>query len=335
MREVLLFLFRAKKTAAEAHRELSNVYGDAALSETRCRDWFRRFRSGDFAVEDTQREGRPKTFADEELTALLEENHCQTQEELAAVLGVTRQAISSRLKALGMIQKEGKWIPHELKPRDIERRLVMCELLVQRHNRKGFLHRIVTGDEKWILFSNPKRKKSWGSPGHTPTSSARPNIHSSKVMLSIWWDQLGVIYYELLKPGETITAERYRKQLMSLSQALREKRSEYSSRHDKVILLHDNARPHVAQPVKNYLNTIKWDVLPHPPYSPDLAPSDFHLFRSMAHGLANQQFFSYEEIQNWLETWIASKNESFFRKGIRELPERWKKVLNNNGQYFD
>ena len=106
-------------------------------------------------------------------------------------------------------------------------------------------------------------------------------------MLCIWWDQLGVVYYELLKPNETITGALYRTQLMRLSRALKEKRAYYYSRHDKVILLHDNARPHAA-PVKIYLETLNWEVLPHPPYSPDIAPSDYYLFRSMAHGLSEQ-----------------------------------------------
>jgi len=88
------------------------------------------------------------------------------------------------------------------------------------------------------------------------------------------WDQKGLVYYELLKPGDSITGDRYRLQLIRLSRALREKRSEYEQRYDKVILLHD-ARPHVAKIVKKYLETLKWDVLPHPPYSPDIAPSDY------------------------------------------------------------
>jgi len=65
-----------------------------------------------------------------------------------------------------------------------------------------------------------------------------------------------------------------------LSCALREKRPEYEQRHDKVIL-HDNARPHVVKVVKKYLETLKWDVLPHSPYSPDIVPSDYWLFRRM------------------------------------------------------
>ncbi|KAG5322885.1 MOS1T transposase, partial [Pseudoatta argentina] len=117
-------------------------------------------------------------------------------------------------------------------------------------------------------------------------------------------------------------------------QLMSQKRPLYAQRHDKVILLHDNARPHVAKPVKTYLETLKWEVLPHPLYSPDIAPSDFHLFRSMAHGLADWRFHSYEEAQKLIDSWIASKDMSFFRRGIHVLPERWEKVVSSDGQYF-
>lgn len=53
-----------------------------------------------------------------------------------------------------MIQKQGNWVPHELRERDVEKRATMCNNLLQRHKRKGFLHRIVTGDEKWIHHDN-------------------------------------------------------------------------------------------------------------------------------------------------------------------------------------
>lgn len=154
-------------------------------------------------------------------------------------------------------------------------------------------------------------------------------------MLCIWWDQLGVIYYELLQLDETITGDLYRRQLMRFNRALQEKRPQYKDRHDKVILLHDNARPHVSKVVKTYLKTLKWEVLPHPPYSPDIAPSDFHLFRSMAHGLSEQHFDNYEMTKNWIDSFIESKDEEFFRRGIRALPERWQKVVDNDGQYFE
>ena len=95
-----------------------------------------------------------------------------------------------------------------------------------------------------------------------------------------------VIYYELLKPNEAITRERYRRRLMRLSRALREKRPQYEQRDEKVILQNEIARPHAAKPVKTYLETLKWEVLPEPSYSPDISPSDYYLLRAMEHSLA-------------------------------------------------
>ena len=122
---------------------------------------------------------------------------------------------------------------------------------------------------------------------------------------------------------------------MRLNRALREKRPQYEQRHEKVILRHDNARPHVANPVKTYLETLNWEALPHPPYSPDIAPPDYYLFRSMAHGLDDQQFRSYEDIEKWLDSWIASRDEHCYPNGIQALPKIWAKVVANDGQYFD
>ncbi|KAG5327218.1 MOS1T transposase, partial [Pseudoatta argentina] len=294
LRGILLHYFIQKKSAAEAHRILVQTYGDNALSDTTCRDWFRRFKNNDFELEDKERSGAPKKFQDKELEQLLDEDPSQTLSELGNILQVDESTVSKRLKRLGMIQKQGHWVPYELKPRTT----------ASTAEKKRFFasHRIVTGDEKWIHYDNPKRRKSWGKPGHASTSKD--------------------------------TGDRYRLQLVRLSRALKEKRPLYAQRHDKVILFHDNARPHVAKPVKTYLETLKWEVLPHPLYSPDIAPSDFHLFRSMAHGLADRRFHSYEEAQKWIDSWIASKDMSFFRRGIHVLPERWSKVVESDGKYI-
>jgi len=60
---------------------------------------------------------------------------------------------------MGIVQKQENWVFYELKSRVVERRFFICEQLIQRQQREGFLYRIVTGDEKWIFYDNPKKKK--------------------------------------------------------------------------------------------------------------------------------------------------------------------------------
>ena len=69
-------------------------------------------------------------------------------------------------------------------------------------------------------------QKSHVKPDQLAKSTAKPNIHGAKVMLCIWWDQKGVLYYKLLKPDETINGERYRTQLIRLKTTIAEKRPE-------------------------------------------------------------------------------------------------------------
>lgn len=335
LRTSLLFCFHLKKTAAEARRLIEEAYGEYALSKTTCEDWFKRFKSKDFDVRDKKRSGQPKRFEDTEMQALLNEDDTQTQEELAEALNVDRTTVSKRLKAMGKIQKCGKWVPHELTERQQEKRKIVCEMLIERYKRKSFLHRIVTSDEKWIYFENPKRKKSWVTPGQPSTSTAKPNRFGKKRMLCVWWDQKGVVYHELLKPGETVNTDRYRQQLIELSRALLQKRPEYQKRQHKVIFLHDNAPSHKAKLVQETIEALNWEVLPHAAYSPDLAPSDYHLFASMGHALKEHHFKSSEELENWVSEWFSSKEEHFFWNGIHKLPERWLKCVENDGDYFE
>ena len=135
-------------------------------------------------------------------------------------------------------------------------------------------------------------------------------------MLCVWWDQKGIVYYELLKPGETVNTARYQQQMINLAQALRVNRPEYQRLHDKVILLHDNAPTHTAEPVKKTIKDFGWETLVHPAYSPDLAPSDYYLFASLGHALAEQRFTSYENLRIWLDNWFGSKTPEFFWQGI-------------------
>ena len=115
---ILLHYFIQKKSAAEAHRNLVETYGDHALPETKLRDWFRRFKNNDFLFEDKERSSTPKKFEDEEMEALLQDEW-QAQAELAKSFGPDPTTVLKSLNALEIIQKQWHWVPHELKPWDV------------------------------------------------------------------------------------------------------------------------------------------------------------------------------------------------------------------------
>jgi len=102
LRELLIYFFNLKKSAAEAHRVLVEAYDDAALSERSC-EWFQKFKNSEFDVEDKERSEELKVWMDKDakLEALLDKDSCQTQKELALTLGVTQQTISYRFEIIG------------------------------------------------------------------------------------------------------------------------------------------------------------------------------------------------------------------------------------------
>ncbi|GFU72973.1 mariner Mos1 transposase [Trichonephila clavipes] len=205
---------------------LVEAYGGNALSCAQCYRWFEKFQNGDFDLRNEEC-GRPaKKFEDAELQALLDEDDGQTQEHLAEQLNVDQSTVSRRLKAIGKIIKVGRSVPHELMDRQQENRKLVCEMLLARYKRKSYLHRIVTGDEKWIYFKNSKRNRSYVDLEQTSKSTTRPNHFDRKTMLCIFWDQEGPIYYELLKPGGTVNTSHYKQQLLNLNDAILEKREQ-------------------------------------------------------------------------------------------------------------
>lgn len=70
----------------------------------------------------------------------------------------------------------------------------------------------------------------------------------------------------------------YRNELVSLKHALKEKRSHFEQRHDKIMLQHNNAQPRAVRGIKAYLETLHWNGLSHPTYSSDIFPSGNYFF---------------------------------------------------------
>ena len=152
-------------------------------------------------------------------------------------------------------------------------------------------------------------------------------------MLSVWCDFKGIFYFELLPRNQTINSNVYCRQLMKLDKEMKEKQRELST--SKGVIFHqDNARPHISLVTGKKLLELGWEAMPHPPYSPDLALFNYHLFRSLQNHLNGKTFDLNEAVKNELIQFFASKNQTFYESGIMKLTERWQKVIEQNGQYI-
>lgn len=111
---------------------------------------------------------------------------------------------------------------------------------------------------------------------HQTNQRNSKNLQQQKDHCYCVWDQQGVLLVEFMEPGTTITAAVYCETLRRLRRAIQNKRR--GKLTAGVVLIHDNARPHTAGATQRLLEQFGWDIFDHPPYSPDLAPCDFHLF---------------------------------------------------------
>jgi len=84
-----------------------------------------------------------------------------------------------------------------------------------------------------------------------------------------------------------------------------------------------------------HIVSLGWTVVPHPPYRPDLAPSDFHLFRLMKDGLCGQHFPSNDAIVQAVKQWATSAGADFYKRGMHALVHHWRKCIATGGDYVE
>ena len=96
---------------------------------------------------------------------------------------------------------------------------------------------------------------------------------------------------------------------------------------DGIIHLHDNARPHPANLVRDKLQKFGWETLQDPPYSSDRSPCDLHIFGDLKKDIRERRFHSDEEMQEWVRLWIRQRPTSFYKTGIDRLVSQWNKCI--------
>jgi histone-lysine N-methyltransferase SETMAR len=127
-------------------------------------------------------------------------------------------------------------------------------------------------------------------------------------LLTVFWDSQGVLLANFKKGGENMNSASYCEVLLKLWDTIRRKPPGQLARG--VLLHHDNARPNTVRATQEIIQELQWELLEHPPYSPDLVPSDFHLFGPLKKLHGGKRFADDEEVETEVRKWVRQQSKA-------------------------
>ena len=228
-----------------------------------------------------------------------------------------------------MKKVSARWVPRMLTDAQKQTRLNISKTSLELFQRDPdlFLARFVTMDETWLHHYDPETKRqsmAWKRPSSPTPKKFKTQPSAGKIMGSVFWDSQGLIMIEYLEHGATITGNVYADQIKKLRQEIIEKRRGKLAK--KVLFHQDNAPAHKSAVAMAAIQDAGFEILDHPPYSPDLAPSDFYLFPRLKEHLRGKKFE---------DDFLSTQDEDFFKKGILALEKRFLKCIDLKGDYVE
>ncbi|BFZ13360.1 hypothetical protein BsWGS_16399 [Bradybaena similaris] len=319
------------------------VYADNSLSHKAVHSWVKNFSQGRSKIVDEIRSGRAVEIATDASVQRVEEmirgDRRVTIDAVAAAIGCSHGSAYSIMHDRLKFKKVcSRWVPRQLTDEHKMNRLGLpLEHLCQYANEgEDMMNRIITGDESWVHHYQPESKRAsmqWKHPSSPCVQKFKVTPSAGKVMLTVFWDCQGVLLTNFKKKGDNVNSESYCEVLSVLRDAIRRKRPGLLTRG--VLLLHDNARPHTARLTQEKIKNLGWKILEHPPYSPDLAPSDFHLFGPLKTHLGGKHFATDAEVECEVKMWLKKQSTQFYAAGLGGLIKRWDKCINVGGNYVE
>ena len=164
----------------------------------------------------------------------------------------------------------------------------------------------------------------WRHSGSPHPKNFRVQKFAGKFLASIFWDQDNILPNDYLPKGQTINAEYYHFCWCNWRTFEGKRRGKFTN---GVLFLHDNAPAHRALATQKKLAYLGLQCLDHPPCSPDLAPSDYHLFPGLKKQLKGRHFSSDSEVIAAAETWLDGQPSEFFLSCLQKLEQRAKKRI--------
>lgn len=342
-RGVIKYLQKKGLTPKDIHADMVATLGDDAPALSTVKKWAAEFKRGRESLEDDPRSGRPASASTQEnidrVHHMVMDDRRLTVNQIADAVAISRERVENILhKELGMSKVSARWVPRLLTPDQKHTRLVMSQanLVLLEADPDSFLERFLTQDECWVHHFEAETKRQsmqWKHPSSPPPKKAKVVSSAGKVMASVFWDAKGIVFIDYLQKGRTINGEYYANLLRELRKAIKSKRP---GKLTKGVLFHqDNAPAHKSVVAMAAVRDCGFELVDHPPYSPDLAPSDFFLFPNMKKHLAGKRYQTDDEVISAVEDFFGDQDESFYSNGIKALQHRWKKCVDLRGDYVE
>ena len=281
-------LGRAGHSAIEAKPLIEKAYGEGVLSRATI---YRLVKAGKERTPfNTHGGSRPKeTVTAKKRTAelinairdFIQEDRRVTVVDVAQIFDISAGTAFNILHSdLGLTKKSARWVPKLLSEDNMRCRVETARQILRLDSRLGLAFRrsVVTMDETMVSFHTPEtkeRSKQWlprGSPGPV---KAKVIASRKKQMVLSFFDHQGLIFQRFAPQGTSINGDFIIEALKKFLTAKERKRPDLG---DSWRLHWDNAPVHTSRAVKACLKEKAIEVVPHPPYSPDLAPADYFLF---------------------------------------------------------
>jgi len=188
---------------------------------------------------------------------------------------------------------------------------------------------VITGDESWVYGygSETKQMSSQWKTASSPRPKKAGQVKSNvKTMLIAFFDINGLVHHEYIPRGQTVNKEFYKTVLQHLCDTVcRHHPEKWHS--GNWILHHDHAPAHRAVTTNEFLAKHNIPSLPHPPYSPDLAPCNFFLFPQLKKTMKGCRFDDIEEVQAKVTRQMRAITKSYFQRCFRQWQECWSKCI--------
>lgn len=305
---------------------MSEVYTEDMPSIKTIQKWTKKMIDGNWSIFDLPREGRPeRTELSEKIQEVLAYNQYASTKKIAKKVGADPKTVKKVLiEKLRMRKVNFKWIPYvltlELKAKRVEMAKELFDFLSGCNDQK--LRKVITQDETWVYFSNP-RNSMWLEEGQPIPEKPKKTIGAKKVMISVIWGITGIISITMLPIGQKFNRNFFEQKVLGdLSSTIK----------TNGFFLHmDNARPHL---VAKKLKELGITRLEHPPYSPDLAPSDFFLFGYLKKLLEGEEFNSEIQLFDRVTEILKGISKSVLKSVYEEWMNRLLIVQESKGNYI-